>query len=271
MDKTELLRIYDSEHRCSADDFPGVRREISERIIRSFISDERFGFISYSALNEEDVDAEIDAQIAYFDALDAGFEWKVYDHDRPHDLRQRLAARGFNIQEPEALMILDLEDAPDFYWKMDLPVITRVTDEEGVNAVRSMEEAVWGTDHSWLNVRILNDLRMIPHLLSVFAVYDGPRAVSAAWIYYHPPSRFASLWGGSTLAEYRGRGYYTALLAVRAREARERGFRFLTVDASPMSRPILEKHGFTFLGYSTPCEWQKAPPAQAGGEHGGDD
>lgn len=271
MNTTELLEIYDREHRCTVDDFPGVRREIGERVIRSFIGDERFGFIPYSALDVENVDAEIEAQIAYFNALGVNFEWKVYDHDRPPDLRQRLAARGFSIQEPEALMVLDLENAPDFYWKMELPAITRIIDAQGVDAVRMMEETVWGTDHSWLNVRMVNDLRTMPHLLSVFAVCEGSRALSAAWMYYHPPSRFSSLWGGSTLPEYRGRGFYTALLAIRAREARDRGMRFLTVDASPMSRPILEKHSFTFLGYSTPCVWKKDAGEESGGEHGGDD
>jgi len=37
---------------------------------------------------------------------------------------------------------------------------------------------------------------------------------------------------------YRKRGLYTALLAVRAQEGRARQVKYLTVDASPMSRPI---------------------------------
>jgi hypothetical protein len=49
------------------------------------------------------------------------------------------------------------------------------------------------------------------------------------------------------------------LLAVRAREARQRGFRFLHVDASLESQPILAKHGFRvpatvlwLVGFSRP-------------------
>jgi GNAT superfamily N-acetyltransferase len=130
-----------------------------------------------------------------------------------------------------------------------------------------MEDEIWGTDHAWMNIRLTKDLREIPHMLSMFAACADGRVVSAAWIYYHPPSRFASLWGGSTLPAYRGRGYYTALLAVRASEARERGYRFLIVDASPMSRPILEKRGFQFLGYSTPCIWDPAKVTQEEGSN----
>ena len=78
----------------------------------------------------------------------------------------------------------------------------------------------------------------------------------AAWIYFHHGSSFASLWGGSTLPQYRGQGLYSALLAVRACEAQAHGFRFLTVDASPMSRPILEKHGFKQLAVARACMWR---------------
>lgn len=46
------------------------------------------------------------------------------------------------------------------------------------------------------------------------------------------------------------------MLAIRAQEARRKGFRFLTVDASPMSRPILEKHGFRFIAYAYACKWR---------------
>lgn len=255
MEKTELLKIYDYEQRIQIQ-APGVRKEVGEYVTRHVILDEQFGFIPYTKLNEENADAEIDRQIAHFQSLGIDFEWKVYDHDAPADLRQRLAARGFENEEPEALMVLDLENAPGQYWTLDLQAAAPVTDAAGVDAIRKMEEEVWGTDHGWMNVRLAGDLRDHPERLDIFSVWDAGRIVSAAWIYYDNPSSFASLWGGTTLPAYRQRGYYTALLAARARAARQRGYRFLTVDASPMSRPILEKHGFQFLGFSTPCNWK---------------
>ena len=66
---------------------------------------------------------------------------------------------------------------------------------------------------------------------------------------------FGSLWGGSTLPEHRGRGIYSSLVAARAGEARERGCRWLTVDCSPMSLPILERRGFERLAVTTPFIW----------------
>ena len=69
-------------------------------------------------------------------------------------------------------------------------------------------------------------------------------------MYYHLHSQFAGLWSGATLPAYRRRGLYTAVLAVRVQEAIRRGYHFLTIDASPMSRPIVARHGFQLLTYA---------------------
>ena len=92
--------------------------------------------------------------------------------------------------------------------------------------------------------------------MSVYVTYIEGQPVSTAWIYFTKQSQFASLWGGSTLKNFRGRGFYTALLAVRVQEAKSRNVRYLTVDASPMSRPILEKFGFEMIAYACPCKWE---------------
>jgi GNAT superfamily N-acetyltransferase len=70
---------------------------------------------------------------------------------------------------------------------------------------------------------------------------------------FHRGTEFASLWGGGTVRAFRGRGIYRALVAHRARLAAERGFRYLQVDASAESRPILERLGFVQLTTTTPC------------------
>ena len=51
------------------------------------------------------------------------------------------------------------------------------------------------------------------------------------------------LWGGSTLPEWRRRGFYRALVSHRARLAIERGYPYARVDTSPDSRPILTALG----------------------------
>ena len=76
--------------------------------------------------------------------------------------------------------------------------------------------------------------------------------MSAAWLAPMPGTRVAGLWGGSTLAAYRGRGIYRALVAARAQRALDLGYSFLQVDASDDSRPILERLGLQVIGGTQP-------------------
>ncbi|MFC5079754.1 hypothetical protein ACFPCW_18830 [Vibrio thalassae] len=43
---------------------------------------------------------------------------------------------------------------------------------------------------------------------------------------------------------FRGKGFYSQLLNKRIAEAKSRGMKYLTIDASDMSKPIVEKRGF---------------------------
>jgi GNAT superfamily N-acetyltransferase len=98
----------------------------------------------------------------------------------------------------------------------------------------------------------------------VFVAEAGGEVVSTAWLVFKPGTEFAGLWGGSTLAEWRGKGIYRALVARRADLAAERGIRYLQVDASDDSRPILQRLGFVAVTTTTPYVW--APPGPAGAE-----
>jgi hypothetical protein len=56
----------------------------------------------------------------------------------------------------------------------------------------------------------------------------------------------------------RGRGIYRALVAYRARLAVARGYRYLQVDASSDSQPILDRLSFLTLARTTPYVWHPA-------------
>ncbi len=78
----------------------------------------------------------------------------------------------------------------------------------------------------------------------MFCAYAGQQAIGTGWTDYPAHSRFPELHGGAVLPEWRGRGVYAALFERRFAQARARGFEWMAVDASPMSRPILESMGF---------------------------
>ena len=259
MNMSQLLALYDQDQRRDVE-YPGARREATPHVIRHIDESGDQGFVLYSWIDESNADAVIEDQIAYFQTVGQDFEWKVFEHDSPPDLRERLNKRGFEVGEIEAIMALDMDAAPAALLEPVRQDVRRITDPEQIAEVLSVQSEVWGDSHDFLKERLARELRTVPDFLSVYAAYDDNIPVCSAWINFPAHSRFASLWGGSTLPAYRQRGYYSALLAVRLQEARQRGARFLTVDASPMSRPILEKFGFQRVSSAYACTWhvQKA-------------
>ena len=256
MQPEELREIYDRDQRLNVQ-YPDTRREASPYFVRHVQTTGRnLGWIIWSKLTADTAEAAIDEQIAYFRDLGSEFEWKVYSHDEPADLRDRLAARGFEIEEPaDAIMVLDMHALPDTLSQPIPSAIRRITSPDDIPAVMTLLAAVWEESFAAFGEELANQVRHTPETLSLYAAFDDGRVVSAAWSQFTPESEFVGLWGGTTLPEYRQRGLYTGLLTVRAREARTRGRRFLTVDASPMSRPILERFGFVRIATATACIW----------------
>ena len=80
----------------------------------------------------------------------------------------------------------------------------------------------------------------------------GERPIAAGRLELPPSGEFAGLWGGGTVPDWRHRGVFRSLVAYRAKIARDRGFRYLQVDAAAASRPILERLGFVELAKTTP-------------------
>ncbi len=260
-DPDYLRALYTAEERIGAD-YPDVRREIFPNLVRQVPTEAGAdGFVAYTSLDATDVDDVIRDQIAFFEQIGADFEWKLYDYDTPPDLKERLAAHGFEIGEPESLMILPLDNAPAALLAPVTQDVRRLTSPLELEQIRAIEDEVWQTDHDAL-IRYLHlTMTQHPERMSYYMAFVDEQPASCAWIHYPPTSRFASLWGGSTLAAYRGRGLYTALLAVRVQEALRRGRHFLTIDASPMSRPIVERFGFVHVATTYPCQWTHARTA----------
>ena len=257
MQDSEILSIFNKEVRRESE-WTRMRREALPQLVR-YVPDspgEDSGAVTWSELSAETAEDAIQSQVDYFKALNSEFEWKYYSYDAPTDLPQRLLAHGFKAGEPEALMVAEIDDLPAEYWMMDVSDVQRVSTAGEVDELMRMQREVWDEEMPGLAAGLKNDLEHAPNRISIFAVWQDGRVVSAAWTLYLLSTSFATLWGGSTLKHYRQHGYYTALLAVRAREARQRGFRFLQVDASPDSQPILAKHGFRCLAYSTPYVWK---------------
>ncbi len=254
MDRTQLLALHDQQQRIESEDRT-MRREVTSEVVRHVSLNHGEGMIIHSRLTSGNADRVIREQIHYFEALGQDFEWKTYAHDTPSDLGARLAAQGFEAEEPEALLVLDIASAPAALLQPVTQDIRRLTDPCQLEAIDRIQASVWGESDPQHLAALRDDLIHDPAHLSIYLAYAEGTPVAYGRITYLDGNPFAGLWGGSTLKDYRGRGFYTALLAVRLQEAKSRGVRFLAIDASAMSRPIVEKHGFQFLTMTQPFKW----------------
>jgi GNAT superfamily N-acetyltransferase len=259
MNKAEILALHEKELRIEYED-PDMQKEILPHVIRHVRAEPGMGFIRYSSLDESNADAEIREQTAYFASRDLPFEWDVYDYDRPSDLEKRLLANGFEPDlepdDPGTVLVLDLESAPAPLLEPVTAGVRQVTSIDQLEDIVHILEQVWGGDFAWLKPRLASHLGIQGYLSPQVAYVEGQPAC-CGWTYYLPHSHFGALRGGSTVPAHRRRGLYSAVLAVRVQEAIRLGYRFLTVDASPMSRPILEKHGFQLLTCARSYKWKR--------------
>jgi hypothetical protein len=255
MDKQDLLALYDTQLRIEIE-YPGVRKEAFPHLVRFIRPVPGMNFISYSRLDETNLVTAIQEQVAYFAPMAQPFSWHVCDHDSPPDLKDHLIAYGFAPDDdPDAVMVLDLQEASPALLKPVAVDVRRIAQRNRLDDVVRVEAQVWGGEFGWLKQRLGAHLE-IPGYLSVYVAYVDEQPACSGWIYFHPHSQFAGLFGGATLPAYRQRGLYTAILSVRVQEAIRRGYRFLATGASPMSQPILAQNGFRLLTYAHAYEWK---------------
>ena len=255
--RAEIRALYDEKERKNRH-HPSFQREIDGTIVRHINKEPtHFSFVIYSKLTAETADAAIQAQLDYFQVSgNAGFEWKTYDHDTPPDLKARLAAHGLQAGEAEALMVIDLQHCPPALLQPVTVDVRRVTTAVQFQDIAAIQEQVWGVSFAWIATQLKENATLHPDYWSIYIIYVNNKPACAAWASFPNGNPFAGLWGGATVEKYRKMGLYTAVVATRTQEAIRRGYRFLTVDASQMSRPILEKHGFQLLTHTTPYIWK---------------
>jgi hypothetical protein len=260
LDPIALRARYDAQLRAWMPDRlpPQAVVERDGPVLRVAGLDER-GYVTYlsvAGLDSAELDALIARQRDFFAARGEGVEWKLHGHDEPADLADRLRAAGFEPEDEETVVVGPA--GPLAAASPELPDGVRlreVTSRVDFDRIAEMESTVWGEDQSYRGEALEAEVAANPHGITVVVaetLADPSTVVSAGWVRYVDGTDFATLWGGSTLAEWRGRGIYQALVRYRANLAVHRGLSLLQVDASADSRPILERNGFVAITTTTP-------------------
>jgi GNAT superfamily N-acetyltransferase len=191
--------------------------------------------ILFSSLGD-DADEVIDRTVAEYAEQNLAFKWCLGPWSQPHDLGDRLAARGFISWRARAMVC-----SPDL--ELAIP--------EGASVERALPDALEiyldVTARGWeMPPAAIDHLRRalvgIPAQWFV-ARWRGEPAGSAATFLKDDGSAY--LLAAVVLPEFRGRGIYRALLAGRLAAARDAGVDLVTTQAREQtSAPMLEHLGF---------------------------
>ncbi len=266
VDTAAALQAYDEQIRRSTEaPVEGATVEWSGPVLRLLgppdLATAWANAIVASELDESTADAAIAEQVGFFGELGRAFEWKWHGYDQPADLRDRLSAAGFVPDEQETLVVGEVAEvaaACAGASVLDEVTLRHLRPEDAdaeFAAIAGQKGRVWGEDFTDLMSVVRAEWESEPDRLLIHVAEARGEVVCSAWVRLHPGTDFASLWGGGTLPEWRRKGIYRALVGRRTREAQERGYRYLQVDASDDSRPILQRLGLHPLTETTPYNW----------------
>ncbi|HEY0986945.1 MAG TPA: GNAT family N-acetyltransferase [Kofleriaceae bacterium] len=203
--------------------------------------------VLFSALDEREADAIIDAAVAGYRALGVKFRWSVGPGSAPADLGARLERRGLEASWGRGMARSTAAPA-DGAGPRSISIAE--VDAASVAAFSDVMARGWEVDPAVtleLNARILATHGR-QHMF--LASYRGEPAATASYVAF---DRSAYLIGGVVLPQHRGRGLYRALVLARLRHACARGIALATSHArEATSAPILER-----MGFETVCRYPR--------------
>ncbi|MCW0470004.1 hypothetical protein OH492_16870 [Vibrio chagasii] len=118
-----------------------------------------------------------------------------------------------------------------------------MADSKGIrDAIKSPRASLGWRFRMALQSRSVSKQHAAPDSVSIYVVYVDNQPVTSAWIIFNGSSPFAGIWGGAPASKhFEVKGHYSLLLNKRIEEAKSRGVKYLTIDASDMSKPIVSK------------------------------
>lgn len=256
-----LLAAYDDQLRTDAET-PSAISVTRHGPLRLVTFAGGRGFVTYRDLggaNAEAIGELVPQALVHYraDPEVVRVEWKTRGHDHAPGLHEALLENGFTPDEPESIMIGDARALAEDVPLPDGVTLRRVTEEADVRAMSAMQDEVFGDPPSDdMANALLRRLSFDDGMELWVAEADG-RIVSAGRLEPVPGTQFAGIWGGATVADWRGRGIYRALTAARARSALRMGKTLINSDSTDYSRPILERSGLVKVSTTTPYRWRR--------------
>lgn len=266
--RERLIAMYDAQLRGDPEmyDAPTVTT-IGPVLVGTFPVRRRC-FVTYPpfAMAGSEVDDLIEEVIAHAVAHRCvdHIKWKLREHDPVPELLQRLREHGFIVHETETVLAGRVEDVigcdpgvPDGY------TTERAVTELALRQAERLAGQVFGDSPQRIREQedeLIERCRDAPESFEMWLARDAEGSVACSGrVDFVDGTDFAGLWGGACDRAHRGRGLYRALVGQRARSAQARGKRYIQVDCSEDSRPILERAGLIPITTVTAVIWNCDP------------
>ena len=254
--RAKFERYAEDRRQTPIDGFNCIRLSHITRYIPTIEGME--GYVVFTNLPKGEELNLIRQEIGYFQRQSLNFEWKVYDYDEPNNLKELLEGEGFVCAdgESEAFMIFHTADNEAELKSRHGAVIQRIHSLEGIRDIASVQHVVWEQDFGWLVEQLSDIIANKPEELSLYCAYVDGVPIGSGWTSFPKGSSFPELHGGAVIPDWRGKGIYGDLYRIRCKEISQKGYSWTSVDATEMSRPILQKLGFEFVCMTHPMKFQ---------------
>ena len=203
------------------------------------------------------LEARIQTELAWFRGRSKLLYWKVYGHDQPPGLGDRLAQLGADAEDNAVLHMASVAEVCErLAFETQSQRLQSGSSRADVMRAQAVwvdvwpesadEQRIWGE----LYAGALDKLTDSPQseqgarFWTAGSDADAGIANAAGYLIHAPNSPVALLCGGAVRKAARNQGLYKALLKARAEWAQSRGAKWLAIEASPMSAPIVQSLGF---------------------------
>ncbi len=255
MTPTELLAVYDAQLRIDAPSADSVTR-LGPLHLVTFPAGR--GYVTYGP-PDVDLASLVPEALEHFRAQPQirRIEWKTRGHDDVAGLHDALLEAGFVPEETESILLGEVAGLA-----ADVPLPTGVTlrrlgSEADLRTMSAMSDEAFGDPVSGERAEGLLRRASLDDGTEFWVAEADGVMVSAGRLEPVPGTDVAGIWGGGTLPDWRRRGIYRALLAVRARSALALSKTLVHSDSTEDSRPILERLGLVTVSTTTPYEWRR--------------
>jgi hypothetical protein len=257
-----LLAAYDGQLRGDTEVTPGAMAVTRHGPLYLVTFDGGRGWVTYRDMGGADYDGVrrlVAAALDHYraDPVIASVKWKARGHDAAPGLHAALVENGFVAEEPESIMIGEARALAVDVPLPDGVTLRQVTAAADVRAMSAMADRVFGDPVNEETPDVLLRRLARDPGMEIWVAEAGGRMVCAGRLERVAGTQFAGLWGGATVAEWRGRGIYRALTAARAHSALRMGATLLHSDSTGYSRPILERNDFVAVSTTKPYSWRR--------------